>query len=282
MTSKTSPSGSTVHYLLIPIVGLLCFVLGSVNPDFSISKSLQQFIPSGLLDQIAPSQSMHKRHQYSAQVFSTDPLIIYIRNFVSEEEIDYLLETSKDKYQPSMVYSSVEDSLVDTKMRRSESAYADSEDPVVRRIAQRAREFQGWRNRNTTIQPLLVQRYGVNGFYSYHFDWDEDSVQGNRPTTFMTYLDANCTGGGTNFPFLPHPGDERWCDVIACTEEERDGYKGVIFKPIKGSAIFWENFHQNDTGHRGVYHAGLPVRSGTKVGLNIWSWDTSLAQTHRV
>ncbi|KAI1349999.1 hypothetical protein F5Y01DRAFT_287177 [Xylaria sp. FL0043] len=160
-------------------------------------------------------------------------------------------------------------------MRVSYSAWMDPKDPVVRNIRQRAREFQGWRGKNTTIEPLLVQRYQVDGFYNYHFDWDESRVDGNRVTTFMSYLVGNCTGGGTNFPFLPQPSDDRWCDVIECDEEGKDGYQGVTFKPIEGSAIYWENFHPNGTGHMSVYHAGLPVKSGMKVGLNIWTWDSA-------
>jgi len=97
--------------------------------------------------------------------------------------------------------------------------------------------------------------------------------QGNRATSFMTFLVANCTGGGTNFPFLPQPSDERWCGVIECDEQARDGFQGVIFKPVDGAAVFWENQHANGSLHKGVYHAGLPVRTGVKVGLNIWSWD---------
>ena len=150
----------------------------------------------------------------------------------------------------------------------------DSKDPVVRQISKRAREFQGWRGNATRMEPLLVQRYNVDGFYSYHFDWDESISHGNRVTTFMSYLVANCTGGGTNFPFVNQPKDRRWCEITECDEESRDGYQGVIFKPIVGSAVFWENFWPNGTGHKGVYHAGLPVLSGMKVGLNIWSWDS--------
>lgn len=60
----------------------------------------------------------------------------------------------------------------------------------------------------------------------------------------------------------------RWSALrLSCDEVGRDGYQGVIFKPIVGSAIFWQNFYPNGTGHKGVYHAGLPVKSGMKVGL---------------
>lgn len=95
-------------------------------------------------------------------------------------------------------------------------------------------------------------------------------------TTFLVYLNDNYTGGGTNFPRLEQPVDQRWCGVILCTgDEDYEEYHGVTFKPVMGSAIYWENFYPNGTPHKGTRHAGLPVRSGEKLGLNIWSWDAS-------
>lgn len=136
----------------------------------------------------------------------------------------------------------------------------------------------GWRNNSTRLRPLKIQRYGFNDFYTFHYDWfdPEESTEGNIMTSFMIYLSANCTGGGTNFPRVQQPSDPRWCDVIACEgDDEYDEYPGVTFKPIAGSGIYWENFHPNGTPHTGTRHAALPVKSGEKIGLNIWSWDTS-------
>lgn len=162
-------------------------------------------------------------------------------------------------------------------IRDSESAVV-ARDHVVERIEHRARSFLGWRNNATFIQPLKTQIYRFNGFYSFHYDWvaPSDEFPGNRMTTFMVYLEADCTGGGTNFPRLPRPQDGRWCDVIACEGDvEYDEYPGVTFRAIRGSAVFWDNFHPDGTPHRATRHAGLPVRSGHKTGMNIWSWDNS-------
>lgn len=145
----------------------------------------------------------------------------------------------------------------------------------MRRIENRAQKFQGWRGNNTRLDTPTIQRYHVDGFYSYHYDWDPTVIKRNRATTFMVYLVAECAGGGTNFPYLKQPDDMQWCNIIECTEEGRDGYQGVTFKPKPGLAVYWENFHPNGSGHEGVYHAGLPVKSGVKVGLNIWSWDSA-------
>lgn len=107
----------------------------------------------------------------------------------------------------------------------------------------------------------------------------------------MVYVDANCTGGGTAFPRLTTPGDGQWCRFIECGEGRAGGNEagmgeggeggkregggpteGVIFKPIKGNAIYWENIRPDGTGYTETWHAGLPVKTGTKVGLNIWTW----------
>jgi len=90
----------------------------------------------------------------------------------------------------------------------------------------------------------------------------------------MVYLSADCEGGGTKFPRLHRPEGRSWCDYIDCSDDhELDGEEaGVIFKPKKGAAVFWENFRPDGTGYEETWHAGLPVKSGVKIGLNIWSW----------
>jgi len=92
----------------------------------------------------------------------------------------------------------------------------------------------------------------------------------------MVYLEADCTGGGTHFPRLERPKDESWCRFIECDEEGGQNgtqvLEGMTFKPIKGNAVFWENMRSDGSGYKESWHAGLPVKSGTKIGLNIWSW----------
>lgn len=87
----------------------------------------------------------------------------------------------------------------------------------------------------------------------------------------MVYLSADCTGGGTNFPRIERPKNARWCEYVECDESETIE-QGVTFKPRKGAAVFWTNFDAEGRGYKETIHAGMPVTSGTKVGLNIWSW----------
>jgi len=98
----------------------------------------------------------------------------------------------------------------------------------------------------------------------------------------MVYVEADCEGGGTEFPRLKMPdvSNGRWCEFLECGVDDggSDGKSmkmGITFKPIKGNAVFWENLGPEGRGYEETWHAGLPVTSGTKVGLNIWSWGSS-------
>jgi len=86
------------------------------------------------------------------------------------------------------------------------------------------------------------------------------------------------TGGGTNFPLLNAPKDERWCKFIDCYEPWE---AGVTFRPIPGNAVFWMNLHKEGSGHRGTLHAGLPPTSGKKLGMNIWTRQGPLDRQFR-
>ena len=72
-TKSSSRNISQVLYFLIAVTGAL---LGSL------------YITS------LPSGIPRSEHQYQVQIFSRDPLILYIQNFVSSEEIAYLLRVA--------------------------------------------------------------------------------------------------------------------------------------------------------------------------------------------
>jgi len=89
-----------------------------------------------------------------------------------------------------------------------------------------------------------------------------------RISSFMVWLGDACTGGGTHFPRMRRPEGDEWCRFVECDGEQ----EGIVFKPVKGNAVYWENIRPDGTGYEESWHAGLPVLSGEKIGLNIWSW----------
>lgn len=186
-------------------------------------------------------------------------------------------------------------------IRKSSVALLDR-DATVRCIEDRARAFQGWRD-DVYLERLKTQKYGVGGHYTHHFDWSGVGRDLDRVSSFMVYVDAvDVVGGGTEFPRIRKPRGARWCEFLVCEGGEGslnldkgrgaegdvngeggerkkrsemgldgDGL-GVIFKPIKGNAVFWENLRPDGRGYEETFHAGLPVLKGEKVGLNIWTW----------
>ncbi|KAI9690162.1 MAG: hypothetical protein M1822_009123 [Bathelium mastoideum] len=240
--------------------------LHSSNPETSTPLS------QTLLDSLVhPNSSLHcPPHPYTIHLFSpSSPLIIYIENFLSASERAHLLALSAAHWQPATIVSPHDGSteIHDPAVRNSSKALL-TRDPTVQCIERRALALQGWPC-HTFLERLWAQRYGPGGHYSHHFDWGAASKSARRVSSFMVYVDANCTGGGTNFPRLEQPRGGKWERFL---EGEEEGVEGTTFRAVAGNAVFWMNFDAEGRGYRETIHAGMPVRSGTKVGLNVWSW----------
>jgi len=119
------------------------------------------------------------------------------------------------------------------------------------------------------LESMTIQRYETNGFFKHHYDWFGRAPASDRRSTMNVFLQGNCTGGETHFPYLKIPEDKSWCQFIDCESKQ----EGVMFKPIAGNAVFWENVRPDGAGYTETFHAGMPVLSGTKIGLNIWTWS---------
>ena len=156
----------------------------------------------------------------------------------------------------------------DKNIRSSQTAVLPK-DPVVDCIELRSMEFQGFRPR-THLEDIQVQRYEVNDQFRPHYDWSS-SMENPRISTIFAYLECdNCVGGATQFPRIVGKFSARWCSFIECGLDP-DGVDsgGVGFKPITGNAIFWSHLYSNGTGHPQTWHAGMPVKKGSKYGMNI-------------
>lgn len=165
---------------------------------------------------------------------------------------------------------------------------------VVRCLEARARSLQGWRD-DLWIELLRMQRYvAPTGHYGFHYDWGHSGAAmggWGRVSSLMIFVDdgaldgadsdgtpapPSLVGGGTYFPRLPRrSNDARWCRFIGCgdvepivygedeaglvDEESGDNSTGVVFKPLAGNAVLWENFRPDGTGYPEAWHAGLRV-----------------------
>lgn len=151
------------------------------------------------------------------------------------------------------------------------------------------------------------------GKFGLHHDWDSARVKEyDRRTSFFVTLAAEADegegkdgkkkkrkgegrvkGGSTWFPYVKFAWTNSktygrpWCQWVDCEFEGGQGLEdwdevaaetggnngGVAVKPIPGNAVFWVNFKEDGTGIHETLHAGEPVISGTKIGMNIWTWS---------
>ncbi|ODA78233.1 hypothetical protein RJ55_05614 [Drechmeria coniospora] len=209
---------------------------------------------------------------YRAHIFSQSPLIVYLENFITPDERVHLQAIAHGKFQSSVVLNP-EGRAVSNSVRSSQSTTVKA-DAVVRCVEARALDFQGFDIPAVHVEGIQLVKYAPTQQYLHHTDWLKDphkSIKegGNRISSFFGSVKAvNVTGGGTNFPLQTAPTDSRWCRFVDC-DQPYDA--GVTFRPIEGNVVYWNNLHEDGRGDDRTLHAGLPVVSGEKIGINIWT-----------
>jgi prolyl 4-hydroxylase len=123
----------------------------------------------------------------------------------------------------------------------------------------------------TDFEALQVVRYRTGQKFDPHYDWYHNPSEQNntsRITSIFATLQANCSNCGTQFPHIRYnwaTEDPRLCEFVDCSNE------ALTIKPIEGNALFWRNLLADGTGDKRSLHAGLPLSSGSKIGLNIFA-----------
>ncbi|KAK4182628.1 hypothetical protein QBC35DRAFT_395590 [Podospora australis] len=217
---------------------------------------------------------------YKVLMVSKSPLVIYVKDFLTPDERAHLLKLTENTFSRSGVTASTGHHH---SVRTSQST-TPPRDALVRCIEQRALSFQGYDTPASHLEPLQLVKYGPSERYHYHTDWFTSSAHttgqgGNRVSSFFAYVHVSndTSGGGTNFPRLNPPESAKWCEekIVDCDEEWENG---ITFLPVEGNAIYWENLGQNGRGDERTLHAGLPVLTGNKVGMNIWTREGGLPE----
>ncbi|KAH8678823.1 hypothetical protein BGZ60DRAFT_251906 [Tricladium varicosporioides] len=231
--------------------------------------------------------------RYTTEVVSTDPLVIYINNFVSTKEAKAIINVGTPHLSPSLISppGSSSSEQISASSRTSQSGALPPTSPQIQCLLSRARTFLGpmlippHQDNDLTFGTPQLVKYSQGEKFDEHYDWfstpqplpKHRGLYYNRVASFFVYLDSSpdLLGGETWFPKLDIPnsygndnrngnrtfGDEKW---------SRNEEGGVNFKAIKGSAVFWVNLHANGTGDKRTVHAGLGVERGVKLAMNIW------------
>ena len=171
----------------------------------------------------------------------TYPKPVVIENFLSENERIHIKQEAKSKLQASTVDK---DRRVDEQIRKSETAWLSTEDPIVRSVVERCVSRTDRPIEN--CEQLQVLRYKEGGHYNPHQDvFYQD--KNKRLYTFIIALNDEYEGGETAFPYL----NEK-------------------YKLNAGDALFFHTLDNYGLDTSDALHGGQPVKSGEKWVCNLW------------
>lgn len=198
---------------------------------------------------------------------SWKPRAFHIKGFLSEEECDHIINTSKPQLEESLVVNSDTGKFMKSTVRTSLGAqFGRGFDAVFRRIEKRIA--------SVTMIPVEHQEgtqvlHYVNGQkYDVHYDTFHDTVNsrkengGQRIVTFLMYLSTPEEGGETVFPFadlkVSGPG---WSECAL---------QGFAHKPKRGDAMMFYSLTPDGKVDPASQHGSCPTLKGTKWSATKW------------
>jgi len=232
------------NILLLLIILILIIIINKINNErFSESPANIKYVWS----------DTNKTSNYKEKILSENPKIVYIHNFLSENEVNHIIKLADQLKKPSTIDSKESPVTLKENVRSSNSAHlGKSRDDIVKNIEKKAAEYT---KLNTNyIEPLQVVVYEKGQKYNPHYDFfSPDSNEiiniGNRTKTMLVYLNdlPDNAGGNTFFPKL-----------------------NLKIKPKARDAIYFENMNDGELNYD-TLHAGEEILNNSKkYAINIW------------
>jgi len=215
-------------------------------------------------------------------VLSCAPRVFEIDNFLSEAEVDYIIELANAINLRKSTTTGGGDGNTDgsdsTGTRTSKNSWIDRErSPVVDAIYRRAAdlllldesllrrrgktELPDFGSKKAISESLQLVHYENSQQYTAHHDYGfgdiEDEEQEERYATLLLYLNEGMTGGETCFP--------RW--------ENAETSDGLCATPKKGKAVLFFSLLPDGNMDDLSQHAAEPVTDGEKWLINLWLHD---------
>lgn len=206
------------------------------------------------------TSAAHMIAQPDVRRVPTPHLEIFERpRFLSPELCAELIELIERDLRPS----TIADDNGDTGFRTSQTCDLPPEEMAVQRLESLLTCVNSIDPAHG--EPIQGQRYCVGQEFKAHTDYFEPTgpdfakyctVPGNRTWTFMIYLNAVESGGGTRFKQI-----------------------GKTFKPETGKLLCWNNHAADGSLNPYALHQGMKVRKGVKYVITkwyrekIWGWE---------
>ena len=204
-------------------------------------------------------QEFPKKIADNVTMYSADPILYVVNDFLSNDECDAFIEASEGKLQPSTVISP--DKHIQHESRTSENCWIEhNANDIVHEVSKRFSILVQMPIRNAEQYQLVYYKEGAQ--YKPHFDsFDYETEDGKknwepggqRMITVIAYLNDVEEGGGTGFPELD-----------------------LTIQPKKVDAVVFHNTLLNDASatHPKInprsLHGGMPVIKGEKWMVNLW------------
>lgn len=241
-----------------------CAIDPSARPD--VYKGDIERIFRRIVEQHAPTGGSAPELPRRPVVLSTDPWIVRLDDFLSEDECAQLISAiggaSGEFLRPSATARSVrqaDGSVVlrdlEHESRTSYNAWCHHpgcyDAPVHDTVLERIMGLLGLPPNNAEQMQLL--RYREGEFYRVHHDFlteQQHAACGPRVFTFFLYLSDVQEGGETRFPLLDN----------------------LTVRPKRGTALLWAHGLSLDPSLKDerTQHEALPVLAGTKYAANVW------------
>ena len=187
-------------------------------------------------------------------LFSSDPIIYVVDDFISEDECQEFINCSKDKLQPATVVGLKEEQKLQD--RTNEFAWLEHHaNETIHEVSKRLSILVQMPIRNAEMFQVVHYESGTE--YKPHFDSFDQFTElgkkywepgGQRMITALIYLNDVADGGATYFPEL-----------------------NISINPKKGNVLVFHNTISETTNiNPRSLHAGMPVTSGEKWAANLW------------
>jgi prolyl 4-hydroxylase len=254
-------------------------MLKSLGQAYFLRKDEFYFLPveavGGKLNVYLPSI----KREVAVEMLSTTPRLLLVKNFMSKEECDKIIETAKPRLEHStvaVVEGGKQDSKPDNQVRTSSTAWLNARSTGLKLLDDiTERVYELVKVPMDHAEDMQVLHYGYKQHYHAHHDFfdpnmypTEEYKKGhNRMITVFMYLSDVEEGGETNFPYAT--GDKYLTSYDKCE-------MGLKVKPKLGDCIIFYSMkaeaHRSEGNQldNNSLHAGCDVLKGDKWSANYW------------
>ena len=201
-----------------------------------------------------------KKISENVTLYSTDPIVYVVNNFLSDEECKAFVEMGKGKMERAKVISDEESEFHAS--RTNDFCWLEhGANDVIHEVSKRFSILVKMPINNS--EQFQLVHYGPGNEYKPHFDAFDKSTKegqnnwfpgGQRMVTALAYLNDVEEGGATDFPKID-----------------------VSVKPNKGDVVVFHNCIEGTTEiNPQALHGGSPVIAGEKWAVNLWFRESAI------